>query len=150
MNRSKFNQIGSTIQCRHCYALVSHVENDFLCTPCHQLQALFPQGQSYRQRRHYDFITKLMISSIPPLYATEHIPAAQKMLYAHYFVASCDWYVAEFDPTTGDAFGFADLGCPEWGYFNLPEMEALLIHNFMVIDRKLDFKPISAQELGIA
>ena len=72
------------------------------------------------------------------------------MIYAHYFVASCDWYVAEFDPTTGDAFGFADLGCGEWGYFNLAQLESLLVHKFMVIDRELDFTPIWAAELGIA
>jgi hypothetical protein len=150
MNRSTAKWIESTIQCRHCSARVTHVENDFLCTPCHQLQALFPQGQSFRQRRHYDFITKSMISSIPPLYATEHIPAAQKMIYAHYFIASCDWYVAELDPSTGDAFGYADLGCGEWGSFNLVELESLLVHKFMVIDRELDFTPISAADIGIA
>jgi hypothetical protein len=74
----------------------------------------------------------------------------QKLIHGHYFIGSCDWYVAEFDPTTCDAFGFADLGCGEWGHFNLVELESLLVHKFMVIDRELDFTPTTTRYLGIA
>jgi hypothetical protein len=152
MNRSTAKWIGSTIQCRNCSARVTHVEDDFLCTPCHQVRALFPEGQKYRQRRRYDFITSTMLSTIPALYATENLRLDQKMIYAHYFVAGCDWYVAELDPETGLAFGHADLGLgfPEWGYFDLVEMESLLVSGWLVIDRELDFKPVTARELGIA
>lgn len=131
---------------------VTEVGNDFLCPPCHQLQALFPQGQSYRQRRHYDFITKSMITGIPVLYATEHVPAAQKMIYSHFFVGSCDWYVAELDPTTGDAFGHTDLGLgvPEWGYFNLRELEQMVMNGWLVVERDIHFQPTNVRELGIA
>ena len=153
MNRSAANWIGSTIQCRHCCERVTHVEDDFLCTPCHQLRCLFPDGQRHRSRRRYDFVTRQMIVTIPALYATEDVDAEQKTLYAHYFVGGADWYVVELDSTTGLAFGHADLGLgfPEWGYFDLIEMEAIVAHNGLVIvDRDLDFKSTSARELGIA
>jgi len=92
-----------------------------------------------------------MIVTIPAMYATEDVDAEQKTLYAHYFVAGADWYVAELDPTSGLAFGHADLGVPEWGFFDLVEMEAIVAHNGLVIvDRDLDFEPKSARELGIA
>jgi hypothetical protein len=52
MNRSTYNWIGSTIQFRHCYERVTHVGNDFLCTSCHQLTRLFPNGETNRRRGH--------------------------------------------------------------------------------------------------
>jgi hypothetical protein len=72
------------------------------------------------------------------------------MIHAHYFIGGCDWYLAELDPETGLAFGYADLGCGEWGYFDLVEMEHQLIQGWMVIDRELGFVPKRATELGIA
>jgi hypothetical protein len=152
MNRSTAKWIASTIQCRHCCARVTHVENDFLCTPCHQLAQLFPTGESNRRRRGHAFLTSSMLKTIPALYATEDSLLAEKTLHAHYFLGACDWYVAELDPETGLAFGHADLGMgfPEWGYFNLVEMEATLVHEWLVIEREVHFTPRTALELGIA
>jgi len=46
-----------------------------------------------------------------------------------YFARDCDWWVCEYDPATGTAFGYARLHGDdtnaEWGYVNLPELEAL-------------------------
>ena len=152
MNRSTYNWIGSTIQCRHCSELVTHAGSDFLCTQCHQLTELFPQGESNRRRRGHAFLTTTMLKTIPALYATEATPLAEKTLFAHYFLGACDWYVAELDPETGLAFGHADLGMglPEWGYFNLVEMEATLVHEWLVIERDVHFTPRTVLELGIA
>ena len=93
-----------------------------------------------------------MLKSIPALYATEDISLAEKTLHAHYFLGACDWYVAELDPETGLAFGHAALGMgfPEWGYFNLVEMEVTVAHEWLVIERDLHFTPQTSQELGIA
>lgn len=82
--------------------------------------------------------------------ATEDTALEDKTLCARDIVASCDWYVADLDSTAGDTWCHADLGYGEWGYFNLVEAEALLIHKFVVLDRELGFTPISAAQLGIA
>jgi hypothetical protein len=154
MNRSTAKWIGSTIQCRHCNERVNQDEvgKDYLCRPCHQLAQLFPTGESNRRRRGHAFVTSSMLKTIPALYATEDTSLAEKTLHAHYFLGACDWYVAELDPETGLAFGHADLGMgfPEWGYFNLVELEQTVVHGWLVIERDLHFTPCTTLELGIA
>jgi len=57
------------------------------------------------------------------------VATADKVIHLHYFVRDCDWWVCEYDPATGTAFGYARLHGDdtnaEWGYVNLPELEAL-------------------------
>ena len=149
MNRSTARWVVNTYQCRSCYERVSHVEAGMLCTPCHQIRQLFPTGETNRRRRGHAFITKTMVQKIPPFYATESVELPDKQLYAHYFVGGCDWYVAELDPPSGDAFGYADLGHGEWGYFNLIEMENTVVDGWVVVERDLHFQPQTARELGI-
>jgi len=113
---------------------------------------IFPNGESNRARRGHEFAPGALLALIPGLYETEDTPLAEKMLYAHYFVGGCDWYVAELDHETGLAFGHADLGMgfPEWGYFDLVEMERTVVHELFVIERDLHFTPQTAKEVGIA
>jgi len=49
-----------------------------------------------------------LLNQVPRLYATEHIAAKEKLIYLHFFIGGCDWYVAEYD---GDNlfFGFVIL-----------------------------------------
>ncbi len=35
------------------------------------------------------------------------------------------WYITEYDETTGEMFGWCDLGHPELGYCNFNEIKAL-------------------------
>lgn len=147
MNRSTYNWIGSTFQCRHCSERVTHVENDYLCTQCHQLTELFPNGETNRRRRGHAFLTTTMLKTIPALYATENIPCEAKTLYAHYFYGGHDWYIAELDPETGRAFSYCPGHFSEWGYVDIVEMEAI-VGALSVIERDLDFVPISAHGLG--
>lgn len=61
----------------------------------------------------------------PALYSTEGTPVEDKIIVGHYFGGPCDWYIAEYDPHTGRAFGYTDLGQGgEWGYIDLREVEA--------------------------
>jgi len=57
------------------------------------------------------------------------VATADKVIHLHYFARDCDWWVCEYGPATGDAFGYARLHGDdinaEWGYVNLPELEAL-------------------------
>ena len=40
---------------------------------------------------------KIRLATIPALYATDEIPAKEKLIHLHFFLGGCDWYVAEFD-----------------------------------------------------
>ena len=88
-----------------------------------------PTEQHRRERGHDFYPPAADLASIPPLYATEDIPLSAKTLHLHYFVRGCDWWIAELDPDTGLAFGYAclhgDAANAEWGYVNLAELESL-------------------------
>ncbi|WP_367390174.1 helicase-related protein [Lewinella sp. LCG006] len=66
------------------------------------------------------------VKSIPKLYATESVPTSEKIIYAHFFQGSSDWYIAEYDPKDNLAFGYAILGGDElnaeWGYVSIDEI----------------------------
>ena len=77
---------------------------------------------------------------IPALYATENTELRDKLIYLHFFIGNCDWYVAEFNGK--DTFwGFVvlngDLLNAEWGYFTLSELQSVQIHG-VEIDCELE------------
>jgi len=37
------------------------------------------------------------LKQIPELYETENTPLKDKLIYLHFFIGACDWYIAEFD-----------------------------------------------------
>ena len=41
--------------------------------------------------------SKERLAMIPGLYETEDISLQEKLIYLHFFIAGCDWYIAEFD-----------------------------------------------------
>ena len=72
---------------------------------------------------------KARLVEIPGLYETEKIPLAKKLIYLHFFLNACDWYVAEFDGD--DTFwGYYILNgneeC-EWGYTSFAGLRELKI-----------------------
>lgn len=83
-------------------------------------------------------ITRL--DKIPRLYETEHVPLKDKVVYLHFFIGGCDWYITEFD---GDDifWGFAHLGddqCAEWGYIRFSELRSIEINGWLEIDCELE------------
>jgi hypothetical protein len=74
--------------------------------------------------------TKSALTKIPRLYETENVPAKDKVIHLHFFLASSDWYICEFD---GDDtfFGFACLNnwkdLAEWGYISFKELRELKV-----------------------
>jgi len=77
---------------------------------------------------------------IPALYATDNTELRDKLIYLHFFIGNCDWYVAEFNGK--DTFwGFVvlngDLLNAEWGYFTLSELQSVQIHG-VEIDCELE------------
>ena len=68
------------------------------------------------------------LALIPCLYETEKIPLNDKLIYLHFYILGCDWYVCEYDGKDR-FFGFAilndDLQNAEWGYYSFSELKYL-------------------------
>jgi hypothetical protein len=81
------------------------------------------------------------LAKIPRLYETERIPLKEKLIYLHFFIGGCDWYVAEYDGE--DLFwGYAILNddhqCAEWGYISFRELKEIKVAGWMEIDCELE------------
>ena len=80
---------------------------------------------------------KQRLAQIPKLYETEHVPLEDKLIYLHFFIGGCDWYIAEYDGVD-IFFGFAilnnDLQNAEWGYISFTELKSITIQNCLEID----------------
>ena len=85
--------------------------------------------------------SKDRLSRIPKLYETEHIPLQEKLIHLHFFIGSCDWYIAEFDGE-GIFWGFAilnhDFQNAEWGYISLSELKSIKVGGWLEIDCELE------------
>lgn len=125
--------------------------NESLGTIQHRL--IWSDGKTLLRERGHKFLTGSMLEEIPDLYATESTPLEDKMIHAHYFSSSGDWYIAEIDKDEGGiAFGHCDLGTgyPEWGEVSLTELEGVRSkYGFAAVERDLHFKPSTAKQLGL-
>ena len=86
------------------------------------------------------------LNKIPRLYATEDVPAKDKVIHIHFFLASSDWYIAEFD---GDDtfFGLVEGHEKELGYFSLRELQSVRGMMGLPIERDLYWSPKMLQEI---
>jgi hypothetical protein len=84
--------------------------------------------------------SKKRLQQIPQLYETENIELKNKLIYLHFFIGGCDWYITEYD---GDDlfWGYAILNGDdqnaEWGYISFSELKRLKIQ-FVEIDCELE------------
>ena len=85
--------------------------------------------------------TKERLSRIPKLYETEHVPLKEKLIVLHFFIAGCDWYIAEYD---GDDifWGFAilneDYELAEWGYVSFSELKSIKLKGWLEVDCEVE------------
>lgn len=89
------------------------------------------------------------LAKIPRLYETEKIPLDEKLIYMHFFVIGCDWFVAEYD---GEDlfFGYAilwDHRYAEWGYFDFQELKDIKIDGWLEIDTEQNWQIRKASEI---
>ena len=81
--------------------------------------------------------SKRRLAKIPKLYETENTPLKEKLIYLHFFIAGCDWYVAEFDGKD-TFFGFAilnnDCEMAEWGYVSFSELREIRVDGWLEVD----------------
>ncbi|MEU3562791.1 DUF2958 domain-containing protein [Kitasatospora sp. NPDC006786] len=112
-----------------------------------------------RHARGHEFYPPFAdLEKIPELYATDGQSFEEKVLHIHYFTGGSDWYIAEVDPASGLAFGWARVNYPEgeWGYIHLVELEELYLtptakpgHLVLpiMVERDLDFTPTRAADI---
>ena len=76
---------------------------------------------------------------IPSIYATDDQPLEEKLIYEHFFIFTCDWYIAEYDKDD-TFFGYAilhnDYRNAEWGYASYQELKAINVRGIEV-DRRI-------------
>lgn len=85
--------------------------------------------------------SKDRLDKIPRLYETEKVSIEEKLIYLHFFIGACDWYVSEFDGD--DTFwGYAILNGDhqnaEWGYFSFAELRDYALKGVVEIDCELE------------
>jgi hypothetical protein len=81
--------------------------------------------------------TKEQLDKIPRLYETEEIPLKEKLVYLHFFIGGCDWYVFEYDGEDlfwGYAILNGDLEMAEFGYISFEELKSIKIPPGFEID----------------
>lgn len=85
-------------------------------------------------------LTEEIRKKLPPLYATEEIPTAEKVCRVKYFMpwGSWTWYAVEFDGED-QFFGLVDGFELEWGYFSLSEFKEVKGPMGLSIERDLYF-----------
>jgi predicted AlkP superfamily pyrophosphatase or phosphodiesterase len=86
---------------------------------------------------------------IPKLYGTDFITPESKLIYAHFFIGGCDWWIAEHDGADL-FFGYANLGDDanaEWGYISFSELKSLRLPNGMEVDYDLHWTIKRASEI---
>ena len=95
-------------------------------------------------------MTEEMLERVPKLYGQEKVKLADKEVHAAYFIpfrSNWTWYLTEYDKETHDAFGLV-LGVePEWGYFNLDELEELEAQRLILEDFPKTFRELADTEL---
>ena len=95
--------------------------------------------------------TEDQLSKIPRFYETENVPAKEKLIYLHFFIGDCDWFIAEYD---GDDtfFGFAilnsDYEMAEWGYISFAELRSINVHG-IEIDCETYWTPKKTSEIDL-
>jgi hypothetical protein len=94
--------------------------------------------------------SKERLATLPCLYETEHILLKDKLIHLHFFIAGCDWYIAEYDGM--DLFwGYAilndDHDNAEWGYISFHELKDLKIDGWLEVDCDLQWQVRKASEI---
>jgi len=108
-----------------------------------------------RIRGHKLLPSDAVVATWPKLYATEKLSMSDKVVQAHFFVGSADWWLVEYDPADNLAFGYVCLGdpdCAEWGYFDLTELGSVTVEHpagfRLAVERDLNWTPRLFAEVG--
>ena len=67
-------------------------------------------------------------------------------VHAHYFIGGCDWLITEYDPATGQMFGWAcrnDRQNAELGYSNYYELAEVRAQGIYPVEAETDWEPVT-------
>jgi hypothetical protein len=94
--------------------------------------------------RGHDLWPATVARKVPTLYSQEkeEDPIAWVKLFSPY--TNAVWYITEYDPSSKEAFGWADLGMGggELGYISIRELEGLNKRGLPLVERDLYWKPM--------
>lgn len=96
--------------------------------------------------------TREELDRIPRLYQTEDIPLKDKLIHLHFFIGSCNWFIAEYDGEDlfwGYAVLHGDHLNAEWGYISFTELKEVKIRGWMEIDRDINWQIRKASEIDL-
>ncbi len=91
------------------------------------------------------------LQRIPKVTETATTPLKDKLIYLHFFIGACHWYVAEYDPVDNLFWGFVILNNDhinsEWGYFSFDELKEIKLHGYLEVDNDLYWHMKKASEV---
>lgn len=94
--------------------------------------------------RGHQLLPTTVARKLPPIYSQDNVddPIVQVKLFSPY--SGAVWYLTEYDPSSKQAFGWADLGMGmgELGYISIPELEGMNKGGLPLVERDLYFKPM--------
>ncbi len=87
-------------------------------------------------------LTKAILSKVPKLGAQDEL-GENAIAHAKFFnpCGAGTWYMSEYDPESGQAFGKVVLADTEIGYFGIPELAAIKLKFGLKIERDINFEP---------
>jgi len=94
--------------------------------------------------------TKEQLTKLPKLYKTEDTPLKDKLIYLHFFIGACDWYIAEYDGEDlfwGYAILNGDDDMAEWGYISFDELKKIKIPPGFEVENDLYWEVKKASEI---
>ncbi len=122
---------------------LSPVIDFFQYMPLQQVRAIAAGLRGEEKAFFQDTVTTLarIITTMPKTRETDG-QGDDAIAYLHYFMGGFDWYITERDMEREQlqAFGLADMGCPEVGYISIVE----LIANGVELDLHWTPKPLKA------
>ncbi len=95
----------------------------------------------------YEFFPEWLKFNLPDLYEQEE--QEEKMAWCKFFnpCGAATWWVMEYD-RRDTFFGYADMGCPEYGYISLSELRDIkVMGGIMSIERDRMFHPTPMSEI---
>lgn len=104
----------------------------------------------YTKENVMDLMPQQIKENVHEMYGQDGVKALEKVCHAAYIIpfrSNWTWYLTEYDEETGDAFGLVAGDFPEWGYFNLRELERLGAERLILCDFPQTFNELYDDEL---
>lgn len=94
-------------------------------------------------------LTKDLLKKLPSIESTANLKLSEVIVYVKLFTpwSNWTWYIAAYDPETGECFGLVIGFEKEWGYFNLHELEEIRGIGGLKVERDRWFSPIKFADL---